>query len=40
MGGGAREMVLDRDGRFRYRNSRGGIHKLTGFALAYPTTGG
>ena len=40
MGGGARELVLDGEGKFRYRNSRGGIHELTGFVLAYPTTGG
>ena len=37
MGGGAREMVLDGEDRFRCRNSNGGIYELTGFALAYPT---
>ena len=35
--GGAREMVLDGEGRYRCRNSSGGIYELTGFALAYPT---
>ena len=28
-------MVLDGEGRFKWRNSSGGIYELTGFTMAY-----